>query len=91
MVSFPGARPARSPHPSGGRVWLIGEGPGDADLITVRGLRCLQEADVVVYDRLADPSLLREARRATELVDAGRGATWLVFWHRCRYAFPTPK
>jgi uroporphyrin-III C-methyltransferase len=38
----------------------------------VRGLRCLQEADVVVYDRLADPSLLREARRATELVDAGK-------------------
>jgi uroporphyrin-III C-methyltransferase len=72
MVSFPGARPARGPHPSGGRVWLIGAGPGDADSITVRGLRCLREADVVVYDRLADPSLLREARRATELVDAGK-------------------
>jgi uroporphyrin-III C-methyltransferase len=60
MVSFPG------------RVWLIGAGPGDADSITVRGLRCLQAADVVIHDRLADPQLLREARAGAELVDAGK-------------------
>lgn len=43
---------------SSGYVWLVGAGPGDPDLITVRGWRALREADVVLYDSLVDASLL---------------------------------
>ena len=38
---------------SKGKVYLIGAGPGDIKLITVKGLECIQKADVIVYDRLA--------------------------------------
>lgn len=47
-----------------GIVYLIGAGPGDPGLITVRGRDCLRAAEVVVYDYLANPALLREAPRA---------------------------
>jgi uroporphyrin-III C-methyltransferase len=59
---------ARAP----GIVYLVGAGPGDPELITVRGLRCLQHADVVVYDRLVDPRLLDEAPRRARRVYAGK-------------------
>jgi len=51
---------------------LVGAGPGAADLITVRGLKALQRADVVVYDRLVDRELLELARPGAELVFAGK-------------------
>ena len=41
-----------------GYVYLVGAGPGDIGLITVKGLECIQRADVIVYDRLANPRLL---------------------------------
>jgi uroporphyrin-III C-methyltransferase len=55
-----------------GVVYLVGAGPGDPELITVRGLKCLQRADVVVYDRLVDPSLLEEAPGKARRVYAGK-------------------
>lgn len=45
-----------------GIVYLVGAGPGDAGLITVKGMRCLEEADIVVYDRLAGPRLIQMAK-----------------------------
>ena len=56
-----------------GKVYLVGAGPGDPGLITVRGLQCLEEADVVVYDRLIDHRLLEQARAGAELVFVGKG------------------
>src|SRR5205809_2147907 len=55
-----------------GRVYLVGAGPGDPELITLKGLRCLRMADVVVYDRLIRPSLLDEARSEAERVFVGK-------------------
>lgn len=50
-----------------GIVYLIGAGPGDPGLLTVKGLACLQRAEVVVYDYLANPELLREAPAAEHI------------------------
>ena len=56
-----------------GKVLLVGAGPGDPGLITVKGLESLQTADAVVFDRLASPKLLSLARPDAELYDAGKG------------------
>jgi len=55
-----------------GIVYLVGAGPGDPELITVKGLKCLQRADVVVYDRLVAPSLLDEAPSRARRIYAGK-------------------
>jgi uroporphyrin-III C-methyltransferase len=55
-----------------GIVRLVGAGPGDPGLITVRGLEALRTSDVVVYDRLAHPALLREAPAGAERIFAGK-------------------
>jgi len=55
-------------------VYLIGAGPGDPGLITVRGLRYLAAADVVLYDHLVPPRLLRSARPDAEQIDVGTAA-----------------
>lgn len=55
-----------------GKVYLVGAGPGDRDLITVKGLRCIQEADVIVYDRLINKELLEEAKIGVELIYCGK-------------------
>jgi len=52
-------------------VFLIGAGPGDAGLMTARGLECLRRADVVLYDHEVAALLLREARPDAELIDVG--------------------
>jgi uroporphyrinogen III methyltransferase/synthase len=55
-------------------VYLIGAGPGDPGLITVRGLECLASADVVLYDHLVHARLLRHARPGAEKIDVGTAA-----------------
>ena len=55
-----------------GRVWLVGAGPGDPGLITVRGAAALREADAVVYDALASPDLLQLAPPEAELFNVGK-------------------
>lgn len=64
--------PQSREHSSCGRVYLVGAGPGDPELITLKGLRCLRVADVVVYDRLISPYLLDEAPSQAERVFVGK-------------------
>jgi uroporphyrinogen III methyltransferase/synthase len=55
-------------------VYLIGTGPGDPGLITVHGLDCLRNADVVIHDQLVSPRLLKYARRGAEVINVGSAA-----------------
>lgn len=55
-----------------GSIVLVGAGPGDPELITLKGLRAIQSADVLMYDKLANPALLEYARRDVELIDVGK-------------------
>ena len=54
------------------KVFLVGAGPGDPGLITVKGKECIQTADVIIYDYLAHPSLLKYARESAELIYVGK-------------------
>lgn len=55
-----------------GKVYIVGAGPGSVDLITVKGLRCIQEADVILYDRLINKELLTYAKPNAELIFVGK-------------------
>ena len=59
---------------SRGFVYLIGAGPGDQGLMTVKGLEALKKSDVVIYDHLAGVSLLTQAPLEAELIYAGKQA-----------------
>lgn len=56
----------------GGKVYLLGAGPGDPELITLRAMRRLSEADVVLYDALAHPDLLAHCKPGAELIFVGK-------------------
>ncbi len=55
-----------------GKVYLTGAGPGDIELLTVKALRVVKEADVIIYDRLANPDILAEAKDGCEFVYVGK-------------------
>jgi uroporphyrinogen III methyltransferase/synthase len=55
-----------------GTVYLVGAGPGDPGLITVKGLEAIKKADVIVYDRLVSPLLLKHARPDAERINVGK-------------------
>lgn len=67
-----GALPVRPRRAGGGRVTLVGGGPGDPELITVRGRRLIAEADVVVVDRLAPRAILDTLDDTVEVIEAGK-------------------
>ncbi len=54
------------------KVYLVGAGPGDPGLITVKGRQCIEDAQVIVYDYLASPELLKHARKNAELIYVGK-------------------
>src|SRR5207342_2837435 len=55
-----------------GKVYLVGAGPGDLGLVTLRAKECIENADVIVYDHLANPEILRWARDDIEIIYAGK-------------------
>jgi uroporphyrinogen III methyltransferase/synthase len=55
-----------------GKVYLVGAGPGDPELITLKGLECIKNADVIIYDYLASPRLLKHARKDAEIIYVGK-------------------
>jgi len=55
-----------------GKVYIVGAGPGSVDLITVKGLKCIQQADVILYDRLVNKELLEFAKPNAELIFVGK-------------------
>ena len=55
-----------------GKVYLTGAGPGDIDLLTIKALRVIRQADVIIYDRLANPEILKEAKDGCEFVYVGK-------------------
>jgi len=54
------------------KVYLTGAGPGDIELLTIKALRVIKEADVVIYDNLANPDILKEAKSGCEFVYVGK-------------------
>jgi uroporphyrin-III C-methyltransferase len=59
-----------------GKVYLVGAGPGDPELITVKGLKLIQKADAIIYDFLIDKRLLSFARKDAELVCVGKSPSY---------------
>lgn len=55
-----------------GEVWLVGAGPGDPDLLTLKAVRALEQADLVLHDALPGRSVLRHVRRGSEIVAVGK-------------------
>jgi uroporphyrin-III C-methyltransferase len=67
---------------SKGMVSIVGAGPGDPELVTVRGLRRIQAAEVLVYDRLVSPVLVAEAPAGAERIFAGKAAGYAALNQR---------
>jgi uroporphyrin-III C-methyltransferase len=86
-----GASPVGTLEPVIGKVFLVGAGPGDPDLLTLKAARALAVSDVVLYDDLVNPRVLFKARACVELVNCGKRAgrsgmsqseiNALMIWH----------
>ena len=63
---------AEAAGPARGRVLLVGAGPGDPELLTLKAVRALKSADVILYDRLVGEGVLDYARREAELIPVGK-------------------
>src|SRR5476651_893219 len=59
---------------SKGKCFLVGAGPGDLGLVTLRAKECIERADVIVYDHLANPQMLAWSRDDAEIIYAGKSA-----------------
>jgi len=66
-----------------GKVYIIGAGPGDPGLITLKGLKCLQEADVLIYDHLVSKEILGHTRETIRLIYA-ENREGIIPCHRTR-------
>ncbi len=55
-----------------GKVYLTGAGPGDIELLTIKALKVVKKADVIIYDRLANPEILKEAKNGCEFIFVGK-------------------
>mgnify|MGYP002570405703 CR=1 FL=1 len=58
-----------------GKVYLVGAGPGDYKLMTLKGLECIRKSDVIVYDRLANINYLKEAKEDCEFINVGKASS----------------
>ncbi|MDF2613084.1 MAG: uroporphyrinogen-III C-methyltransferase [Clostridia bacterium] len=58
-----------------GKVYLVGAGPGDYKLMTLKGMECIKKADVIVYDRLANEDYLKEAKTGCEFIYVGKASS----------------
>src|SRR5579859_7174690 len=70
----------RAANTAPGAVWLVGAGPGDPDLLTVRALRTIQSADVIVHDGLVSPAILGLAPSRARLINVAK--------RRSRHSYP---
>ena len=69
---MPQGNSARDVMPAVGKVVLVGAGPGDPDLLTVKAAKAIEAADVIVYDRLVSPQILDLAPRGAALISVGK-------------------
>lgn len=72
FLENPSLMVAAAALPGTGKIFLVGAGPGAADLLTLRAIRVLGQADVVFYDRLVDPEVLAFARSGADCVFVGK-------------------